>query len=312
MLNFKKAWDIRTKNFGKDIFFYIPSLFPYETKYCKSENSFVGISVTGDKCALQCEHCKGTILKNMIPVESPTHFKETLIGLKKKGVNGFLLSGGSRKDGSVPLETFLPVAKWAKKELKMKYVVHTGYVSEEQIKGLKEADVDCVLFDMMGSDDTIHEIYHLNKTVDDFIKMMKNLNKYNLKFSPHVVIGLHGGKVKEEKRALEEIAKSNPASLVIIVFMPVKDTPMENVKPPVPIDIAKILAYARVILPEIPISLGCARPRGKHKSILDKLAIDAGINSIAFPTEEGIEYASEICLNIQYKAICCNYIYEVL
>jgi uncharacterized radical SAM superfamily protein len=234
MLNFEKEWNIRTKNFGKDIVFYMPSLFPYENNYYKSEKYFVSISVTGEKCALQCEHCKATILKSMIHVESPIHFKETLINLHKKGVNGFLLSGGSRKDGSVPLETFLPVAKWAKNELKMRYIVHTGYTSEEQIKGLKEAEVDTVLFDMMGNDETIHDIYHLDKTVDDFINMMKNLKKYGLKFSPHVVVGLYGGKIMAEKRALDEIAKYDPVSVVIVVFMPIKHTPMENINPPEP------------------------------------------------------------------------------
>ena len=58
------------------------------------------------------------------------------------------------------------------------------------------------------------------------------------------------------------------------------------------------------------IVLGCIRPGGKHKSETDILAIKAGVNGIAYPSEEGYNYAKNIGLNIRFSEECCSLIYR--
>jgi uncharacterized radical SAM superfamily protein len=83
-----------------------------------------------------------------------------------------------------------------------------------------------------------------------------------------VIVGLHYGKLKGEFRALKMISKYKPAALVVIAFMPIRNTQMEKVAPPEPIEIARVIAAARVMLPQTPLVLGCMRPKGRHRAKL--------------------------------------------
>jgi len=126
---------------------------------------------------------------------------------------------------------------------------------------------------------------------------------------PHVIVGLHHGKLKGELHALEMISKYKPSALAIIAFMPIHGTEMEKVEPPKPIDIARVTATARAMFPETPLVLGCMRPKGRHRVETDVLAIKAGVNAIAFPTEEAITFAQQHGYKIVFSSFCCSRIY---
>jgi lipoyl synthase len=68
--------------------------------------------------------------------------------------------------------------------------------------------------------------------------------------------------------------------------------------------VADIIAEARMQMPEIPISLGCARQRGN--TLLEELAIDAGINRMALPSEEALARAKGYGLEMQFQPTCCS------
>ena len=53
----------------------------------------------------------------------------------------------------------------------------------------------------------------------------------------------------------------------------------------------EFFAAARLAAPSTTINLGCARPLGALKRELDEAAIDLGLNGIAYPAEGAIEYA---------------------
>ena len=63
---------------------------------------------------------------------------------------------------------------------------------------------------------------------------------------------------------------------------------------------------ARLALPTTPILLGCARPLGAMKIEIDQLAIDAGLNGIAFPSEGIVVYATEKGLDPSFVNACCG------
>jgi uncharacterized radical SAM superfamily protein len=84
---------------------------------------------------------------------------------------------------------------------------------------------------------------------------------------------------------------------------------MEKVEPPKPMDIARVIAAARLIFPKIPIVLGCMRPKGRHRVETDVLAVKAGVNAIAFPTEEAIKFAESRGKKIFFSSFCCSQIY---
>lgn len=295
---------------AKKILFYAPSFAYYKTSYYSSSpTDFPTISVTGKKCSLDCRHCGGHVLETMYPVSSSDELFDLCVKLKKQGSLGCLMSGGCLPDGSVPLEGFIDGITKVKQELGLTVLVHTGIVSESRAAALAEAKVDSALIDIVGSNDTIRKICKLNVTVEDYDRSLQALQKSHVPFVPHVIVGLDYGKLKGEFQALKIIRKYKPAALVIIAFMPIRRTEMEKVKPSTPLDITKVIAVARSMFAETPIALGCMRPRGKQRAQTDVLAIKAGVDAMAFPTEEAVSFARKVGMDAQFSSFCCSQMY---
>jgi uncharacterized radical SAM superfamily protein len=291
--------------------FYVPSFMYYKTShYCSSPTNFSTISVTGKGCALNCKHCGGKVLKTMLPAKTPEKLFELGAKLKQNGALGCLVSGGCLPDGSVPLKQFIPTLEKIKHELGLAVIVHTGIINIATAEALKKAGVDAALIDIIGADETIKEIYNLNVTVEDYANSLRALHEARLTFVPHVIVGLHNGELKGEFHALRMIRAYNPSALVVIVFTPVRRTAMTDVKPPFPIDIARVAAAARLMFPETPLALGCMRPKGKHRAETDVLALKAGVNAIAFPSEEAITYAENQEYEMSFSSYCCAQIFK--
>ena len=306
----ERARESSWERFGRRIYFYAPSFLYYRNEYFKPPRcSFPSVSITGRKCFLNCKHCGGVILKSMIPAETPRRLIEVLHRIKSEGAIGCLISGGCLRNGSVPLEEFINAIAEAEK-IGLKTVVHTGLVSPETAEKLRDAGVNSVSIDIIGSDETIREIYNLKATVRDYEDSLRALKEAGINFTPHVLVGLHYGELKGELNALKMISKYNPSALIIIVFFPIKGTVMEKINPPPPRKVAEIIVQARFMMPNVPIILGCARPKGKHRAETDVLAVKAGVNGIAFPEEQAIRTALELGLQISFSPTCCSQIYE--
>jgi len=246
----------------------------------------------------------------MIPATTPSKLIEVCSDLKRSGAIGCLISGGCMPSGSVPIERFIDAISEVKKRLRLTIVVHTGLINFETAKRLKEAGVDAVSVDIIGSDETIKEIYHLNCGVEKYVETLEALKSAGIPFTPHVLIGLHYGSIKGEVEALKMISRYDPSALILIVFFPIRGAKMESIKPPPPETVLEILLKARFLMPRVPIALGCARPKGSHRVRTDILAVDAGANAIAFPSPEAIERAKELGLDIRFSQVCCSQIYR--
>ncbi|MBC7131245.1 radical SAM protein, partial [Candidatus Bathyarchaeota archaeon] len=229
--------------------------------------------VTGKGCALKCKHCGGKVLETMHSAVTPEELYHLCLRLKREGARGCLISGGCLPDGSVPVDEFAEAIKRIKSELGLTVFVHVGITTLEKTKRLKETGVDAALIDIIGDDETIREIYKLDISVKAYDVSLAALNQSSVAFVPHVIAGLHYGKLKGELKALKMISKYNPSALVIIAFMPIRGTEMADVKPPEPVEIARVIAAARLIFPNKPLVLGCMRPKGIHRAETDILAL---------------------------------------
>ncbi len=290
--------------------FYAPSFMHYKTSYyCSSPTQFPTVSVTGTACALNCRHCGGKILQTMHPANTPEKLFELAAKLRQNGAFGCLVSGGCLPDGSVPLMSFISAIEKIKRELGLTVFVHTGIIDAATASVLKTAGVDAALIDIIGSDETIKKVCNLNVAVKDYTSSLNVLHEAGLNFVPHVIVGLHDGKLKGEFRALKLITSVTPSAIVIIAFMPIRGTAMANMKPPIPTDIARVTAMARLMFPETPLVLGCMRPKGKHRAETDILSLKAGVDAIAFPSEEAVKYADAQGYTSRFSSYCCAQIY---
>ena len=294
----------------KEIRFYAPSFTYYKTKYyCSSPNSFPTISVTGTSCAFNCKHCGGKVLETMRPALTPTELFELCLMLKQDGAQGCLVSGGCLPNGSVPLDMFMPALKRIKRELGLTVFVHTGVLNLQTAASLKEAQVEAALIDVIGSKETIEKTYNLTVSVEDYVDSLEALDKAGLNFVPHVIVGLNEGKLDGELEALKMISKVKPAALVIIAFMPIHGTAMAKTPPPKPVDIAKVAAAARLMFPETPLILGCMRPKGAVRGETDVLALKAGVDAVAFPSENAVKYVESKGCKVSFSSYCCAQMY---
>jgi len=296
---------------SKKIHFYAPSFMYYKTSYyCSSPTDFPTISVTGEGCSLRCKHCGGKVLETMYPATTPEKLFDLCTWLKRNGALGCLISGGCLPDGSVPIGKFVDVIGKIKRELGLTVFVHTGIIDFDTAERLGNAGVGAALIDVIGSDDTIREIYNLNVKVEDCEASLRALHEAGIVFVPHVIVGLNYGKLEGEFHALEIISRYKPSALVIIAFMPIRGTEMAKVEPPKPLDIAKVITAARLMFPQTPLVLGCMRPKGEHRVKTDVLALKAGVNAIAFPTEEAIKFAEKQGYATSFSSFCCSQIYS--
>jgi uncharacterized radical SAM superfamily protein len=308
-----RASRIGWKNFGKRIRFYAPSFMFYKTaSFCSSPSAFPSISVTGSFCALKCKHCGGRVLNTMISAQTPNQLIKVCSEVKRKGGIGCLISGGCLPNGSVPLDKFVDAIAEIKQKLDLTVVVHTGIIDSDLAQRLKESGTDAALIDIIGSDATIKEIYQLNVHVSDYERSVSALHQSGISLVPHVLVGLHYGRLLGEFRALKMISKYSPSAVIMIALTPIPNTLMQDATTPSPEDIARVLAAARFVMPKTPLALGCMRPKGKHRAETDILAVKAGVNAIAFPSDEAIRLAEMLELETSFSSLCCSQIFEDL
>ncbi len=300
---------IRKANFGNQIRFHAPGLKRYRIADYREQNvtEFVAVSITGTSCALSCEHCKTGVLRGMTDLGAfDGSLFELAAELAAKGAKGLLISGGSDKAGRVPLLPHLGDLARIRKELGLALRVHVGIPDEETSAGLGEADLDGAMIDVIGHRDTIRDVYHLNAEPEEFERALERLERHGVPTVPHIIIGLHFGRFLGEHRALEMIARHPPKVLVLVILMPLTGTPMAGVTPPSVESIGAFFETSRRTLPATPIMLGCARPLGEVKAAVDRLAVDAGLNGIAYPAEGIVDYARARELEPHFIDACCG------
>ena len=294
---------------GRPIVFATPSFRDYastELRGC-SRNSFPSFSVTGGACGLNCDHCRGEILKPMRPATTPIGLDRTVRHLiATQNLQGFLLSGGSNRRNEVPYERYYPVVEALKRDFpRLRIAIHTALTDERGARAMEAAGIDTAMIDVIGAEQTIREVYHLDRPVEDFEATLAALCATRMEVTPHIVIGLHYGRLLGERAALEIVARHPVASLVLVVVMPFYAKPGLFAVPE-PNAVGRFLWDARRRLPHRRVLLGCARPAGLHKRAVDAYAIMAGLDGIAFPADGAVALAGAIGRPCLQQHACCS------
>ncbi|MBU0703538.1 MAG: radical SAM protein [Chloroflexi bacterium] len=300
------AWEVRRTHHANDLTFAVPGAKRYETEhYRNTSHRFASISVTGQQCALQCEHCKGRLLAGMRNGSTPQDMLAVGERLIAQGCEGVLISGGADADGAVPLKPHLSAIAQLK-EWGLRVIVHTGLLDRETAEGLKAAGVDQVLFDVIGDAATIREVLHLDRSPQDYAETLALLRELEIPVAPHVIAGLHFGQLRGELNALETIARVGADVVVLVVLRPLSRTPMADAPVIAPEAVGRLAAVARLLNPTTPLTLGCARPSGPAKIEMERRAVLAGVNSVAYPDPATVRLVKELGLRTSFVESCCT------
>lgn len=274
----QEGWRVRQANFPPTIGFD----YPLHT---------LVVSLTGTDCELDCAHCGGHYLKSMVPVWQAN----------PQGAVSCLVSGGCDTKGRVPVTSHLDEVSRLRAGRIMNW--HVGLIGQAEAEVIAPY-VDVISFDFVGDDETIRETYGLEAGVEDYVTAYELLRSYAT-VVPHITVGLKGGCITGEYKALDILKDLGLEALTFIVFIPTPGTQYADREPPRPEEVVDLLVEARLRFPGVPIQLGCMRPRGKYRDLLDPLAVRAGVNAIVSPSRRAVAVAEELGLTVERREECC-------
>jgi uncharacterized radical SAM superfamily protein len=294
---------------GREIRFSTPTFKSYsscDVSGC-GKNSFPAFSITAGACGLKCDHCQAKILEPMIPATNPAMLDARVRDMVvRENLQGFLLSGGSNRRNEVPYERYLPVVEGLKRDFpQLRIAIHTALLDEARAHSIASAGVDTAMMDVIGARETITDVYHLDRTVEDFEATLAALCATRMEVVPHIVIGLHYGRILCEPAALDIVSRHPIHSLVLVVVMPFYAKPDTFVTPATG-DVGRIFLEARERIADRQVLLGCARPPGLHRRVTDAYAVMAGLDGIAFPAEGALAAAQAIGRPAVQEHACCS------
>ncbi len=273
-----RAWAVRQAHWPNEITWS----YPLDTAV---------LSLTGAQCGLDCAHCGGHYLQGMQPIWDA----------EPDGSTSCLISGGCDPTGRMPVLARLDRVRRWRQGRRMNW--HVGFVSEEELRAIVPL-VDVISFDFVGDDETAREVYGHGRTVDEYVQTYRLLRRH-ARTLPHITVGLRGGKLGHEGRALDLLAQEGADGLVFLVFVPTPGTRYADQSPPAPEDVAELFASARLRFPDVPLFLGCMRPRGRYRDRLDPLAVRAGINVLVSPSRPARRQAAALKLKEVESRECC-------
>lgn len=299
----------RADTTARDIDFFTPSFKSFlspELRAC-AHSAWPAVSITGGDCKLQCDHCKAKILAPMIPARTPAALWRTVTEIVASGAGGMLLTGGSNRRNEVEYDAFYPTIRRIKDTYpEFKIALHTALVTEASARCMQASGIDAAMMDVIGAQATITQVYHLKRSVADFERSLEILVATGMRVVPHIVIGLHYGRLLGEWDALAMLARHRPNAVVLVVAMPMYAPARRPFAVPDPAQIGRFFLAARAALPDTPLLLGCARPPGAAKVAIDAYAVMTGIDGIAHPAEGAVELAARLGRRVRAAPVCCS------
>jgi len=238
-----------------------------------------------------------------------------LEAVRERCPKSVLLSGGCDVTGRVPLGDW--PRRMAESAPGVRINCHAGLVSDAEAEEMARW-AGVVSFDVTTDPRVISEVYGLRRSPEEYIASYVSLAK-RVPTVPHVCIGLaepsESSPARSEIGALEAIlntvtsgAAPAPPAIVFIVFTPTPRTRMADVAAPEPGLVRDIIAEARLMFPDTFINLGCMRPGGPYRGVVDVMAIDAGANLIVQPAPQAVEHARALGLAIAETDECCAFL----
>ena len=289
--------------------FYTPSFKAYASSEIMGcgKHAWPAVSITGGECKLACDHCKAKILEPMIPARTPQDLWRVVNQKIDLGAQGMLLTGGSNHRNEVEYASFYFTIRRIKDTFPtFKIALHTALVDLDIARRMEDAGIDVAMMDVIGAQDTITQVYHLRRSVDDFERSLAYLVGTRMRVVPHIVLGLHYGQFLGEWHALDIVSRHRPDALVLVVVMPHYAPQDRSFATPDAHEVGRFFMDARAALPQTPLLLGCARPAGRVKSQIDAYAVMAGLNGIAHPADGMVELAARLGRDVRVTPACCS------
>jgi biotin synthase len=242
------------------------------------------LSVKTGGCAEDCAYCPqsshydtDTQPEKMLDVE---HVIASARRAKEIGSTRFCMGAAWRevKDGPA-FERVLEMVRGVK-GVGLEACVTLGMLTEAQAERLKEAGLDSYNHNI----DTSREHYRSivkTRTFDDRLRTLENVRKAGITVCTGGIIGM-GESTDDRCEMLRTLAnlEVQPESVPINTLVPVEGTPLANMPPIDPLDLVRMIAVARILMPLARVRLSAGRTSLSREAQM--MCLFAGANSIFY------------------------------
>lgn len=163
-------------------------------------------------------------------------------------------------------------------QLDMEVCCTLGMLTENQAQRLSEAGLYAYNHNVDTSEDYYKEIVS-TRSYDDRIQTIENVRKTNVTVCSGGIIGM-GESLEDRAGMLETLTRfsPHPESVPINALIPVEGTPMEEFESVDIFEMVRMIATARIVLPESQVRLSAGRTQMSREG--QALCFFAGANSI--------------------------------
>jgi len=242
------------------------------------------LSVKTGGCPEDCAYCpQSSHHSTDVGPEKMLDVDEVLTAAHRARANGstrFCMGAAWRevKDGPA-FERVLSMVRGVK-EIGLEACVTLGMLTESQAMRLKEAGLDAYNHNLDTSRENYRSII-TTRTYDDRLRTLNNVRAAGITVCSGGIIGM-GESVDDRCEMLRTLANLDPQpeSVPINALVRVAGTPMENLPPVDPLDLVRMIACARILMPRTRVRLSAGRTELTREAQL--LAMYAGANSIFY------------------------------
>jgi biotin synthase len=242
------------------------------------------LSVKTGGCPEDCKYCtQSSHYETDVGPEKMLDVGEVLAAARRAreaGSTRFCMGAAWRevKDGPA-FDRVLAMVRGVK-ELGLEACVTLGMVSESQARRLKEAGLDAYNHNLDTSRRHYRSIIS-TRTYDDRLKTLANVRAAGVTVCSGGIIGM-GESVDDRCDMLLTLANLDPQpeSVPINALVPMEGTPLGHLPPVDPLDLVRMIAVARILMPRARVRLSAGRTELSREAQL--LAMYAGANSIFY------------------------------
>jgi len=242
------------------------------------------LSVKTGGCPEDCKYCtQSSHYETEVGPEKMLDVGEVLAAARRAreaGSTRFCMGAAWRevKDGPA-FDRVLAMVRGVK-ELGLEACVTLGMVSESQARRLKEAGLDAYNHNLDTSRRHYRSIIS-TRTYDDRLKTLANVRAAGVTVCSGGIIGM-GESVDDRCDMLLTLANLDPQpeSVPINALVPMEGTPLGHLPPVDPLDLVRMIAVARILMPRARVRLSAGRTELSREAQL--LAMYAGANSIFY------------------------------
>jgi biotin synthase len=166
------------------------------------------------------------------------------------------------------------------KGLGLEACVTLGMLNEQQAGRLKEAGLDAYNHNIDTSRENYRSIIS-TRTFDDRLRTLQNVRKAGITVCSGGIIGM-GESADDRCEMLRTLAnlEPQPESVPINALVPVEGTPLASMPPVDPLDLVRMIAVARLLMPKARVRLSAGRSSLSREAQM--MCLYAGANSIFY------------------------------